>query len=103
MNALIVSGQLQPAVQTTARASSDVSHASSQSERLALVLLWADVKHHLRLKTLCTDMFWQIHTFFLRAARAEKLQFRPSNLQHCLISLQLDAEPMTEHNFNIYL
>lgn len=65
MNALIsVSGQLQPAVQTTARASSDVSHASSQSERLALVLLWADVKHHLGLKTSCTDMFWQMHTFF---------------------------------------
>ncbi len=57
------------------------SHASGQSERLALVLLWAEVKHHLSLKTLCTDMYWQIDTWRYACAAGVLLEQGRPKLQ----------------------
>lgn len=62
------------------------SHASSQSESLALVLLWAEVKHHLSLKALCTDMYWLINTSVCAAGVLLELE-RPHYPTNTLLRL----------------
>lgn len=76
------------------------SHASSQSESLALVLLWAEVKHHLSLKALCTDMYWLINTSVCAAGVLLELD-RPQYPANTLLRL-LPKSICIDFNIHLY-
>ena len=65
------------------------SHASSPSERLALVLLWAEVKHHLRLKTpvrTCTGSYTHLHVLQVCCWSCTTRKHIIKTVFHCLRS-----------------
>lgn len=83
------------------------SHSSGQTERLAPVLLWANVKRHLSLRTLCTDMPTDGHTHgsticmccTCDAGAGEAKNLRICYLDHCSVCFIYKVEP----SFNMYL
>lgn len=71
------------------------------------VLLWAEVKYHLSLKTLCTDMYWQVDTEVYMcckcAAGLQSLQPADMLLRSLLHCLHIHSLYKVGPNFYMYL